>query len=159
MGKPVKILVTYDSFRHVREALGDQIRNFQVVVDEFQSIFIDARFKSDAELELLYQLQDLQKVCFVSATPMLDKYLDMLDVTITNCVLATAQTYVDAMKKENGFNAKAQTTAFNMTKDAVMQLLTEEAQKYLNSAVGDLELYISQKIEAEVKFNKSYNNV
>jgi hypothetical protein len=46
-----------------------------------------------------------------------------------------------------------------MTKDAVMQLLTEEAQKYLNSAVGDLELYISQKIEAEVKFNKSYNNV
>jgi hypothetical protein len=63
------------------------------------------------------------------------------------------------MKKENGFNAKAQTTAFNMTKDAVMQLLTEEAQKYLNSAVGDLELYISQKIEAEVKFNKSYNNV
>jgi hypothetical protein len=87
------------------------------------------------------------------------KYLDMLDVTITNCVLATTQTYVDAMKKENGFNAKAQTTAFNMTKDAVMKLLTEEAQKYLNSAVGDLELYISQKIEAEVKFNKSYNNV
>ena len=79
MGKPVKILVTYDSFRHVKEALGDQIRNFQVVVDEFQSIFIDARFKSDAELELLYQLKDLQKVCFVSATPMLDKYLELLD--------------------------------------------------------------------------------
>ena len=79
MGKPVKILVTYDSFRHVREALGDQIKNFQIVIDEFQSIFIDARFKSDAELELLYQLQDLQKVCFVSATPMLDKYLELLD--------------------------------------------------------------------------------
>jgi hypothetical protein len=51
---------------------------FQVVVDEFQSIFIDARFKSTTEIELLYQLQDLQKVCFVSATPMLDRYLDML---------------------------------------------------------------------------------
>ena len=76
--KPVKILVTYDSFRHVKEALGDQIRNFQVVVDEFQSIFIDARFKSDAELELLHHLQDLQRVCLVSATPMLDRYLDML---------------------------------------------------------------------------------
>ena len=79
MGKPVKILVTYDSFRHVREALGEQVKNYQVVVDEFQSIFIDARFKSDAELELLYQLRDLQKVCFVSATPMLDKYLELLD--------------------------------------------------------------------------------
>jgi hypothetical protein len=79
MGKPVKILVTYDSFRHVKDALGDMIKTFQIVVDEFQSIFIDARFKSDAELELLNNLRDLQRVCFVSATPMLDKYLEMLD--------------------------------------------------------------------------------
>ena len=82
---PCKILVTYDSFRHVREALISLIgltrflNEFQVVVDEFQSIFVDAKFKSDTEIELLYQLQDLQKVCFVSATPMLDKYLDKLD--------------------------------------------------------------------------------
>ena len=76
--KSVKILVTYDSFRHVKEALDNQIKDFQVVVDEFQSIFIDARFKSDAELELVNNLRDLQKVCFVSATPMLDKYLEML---------------------------------------------------------------------------------
>lgn len=75
-----KILVTYDSFRHVKEALTkvNAMNLFQVVVDEFQSIFIDARFKSTTEIELLYQLQDLQKVCFVSATPMLDHYLDML---------------------------------------------------------------------------------
>ena len=74
-----KILVTYDSFRHVKEALGSAIGMYQVVVDEFQSIFIDARFKSDTEIELLHQLKGLQKVCYVSATPMLDKYLDMLD--------------------------------------------------------------------------------
>jgi hypothetical protein len=74
-----KILVTYDSFRHVKDALGDVIKSYQVVVDEFQSIFIDARFKSDTEIELLHQLKGLQKVCYVSATPMLDKYLDMLD--------------------------------------------------------------------------------
>ena len=77
--KPIKIMVTYDSFRHVKEALGDQIKNFQVVVDEFQSIFIDARFKSEAELELVNNLQGLEKVCYVSATPYLDKYLSMLD--------------------------------------------------------------------------------
>ena len=73
-----KILVTYDSFRHVKDALGDVIKSYQVVVDEFQRIFIDARFKSDTEIELLHQLQGLEKVCYVSATPMLDKYLDML---------------------------------------------------------------------------------
>jgi len=76
--KPVKILVTYDSFRHVKEALGRSIENYQVVIDEFQSIFIDARFKSEAELELINNLQGLEKICYVSATPYLDKYLDML---------------------------------------------------------------------------------
>ena len=76
---PCKILVTYDSFRHVKEALGNNIENFYIVVDEFQSIFVDAKFKSSTEIEFLQHLQDLNKICFVSATPMIDKYLDMLD--------------------------------------------------------------------------------
>ena len=83
------------------------------------------------------------------------KYLEMLDVTISNCVMATTQTYVDALKAQGDFNANAQTTAFNMTKDAVLKLLTDEAQVYITSAVGDLNLYITQKIEAEVKYNKT----
>ena len=79
--KPKKILVTYDSFRHVRDALTEMgtFQHYQVVVDEFQSIFIDSRFKSDTELELLGYIKDIQRLCFVSATPMLDKYLDMLE--------------------------------------------------------------------------------
>ena len=78
---PRKILVTYDSFRHVKEVLQEVglLDKFYVVVDEFQSIFIDSHFKSNTELELLQQLQGIQNICFVSATPMLDKYLDMLD--------------------------------------------------------------------------------
>ena len=78
-GKPCKILVTYDSFRHVKEALGNDIKEFYIVIDEFQSIFCDAKFKSDTELEFVDQLKSLQRVCLVSATPMLEKYLDMLD--------------------------------------------------------------------------------
>ena len=74
-----KILVTYDSFRHVKEALGDKIKDFYVVVDEFQSIFTDSRFKSDTELEFLNFLKDIKRLCFVSATPMMDEYLEMLD--------------------------------------------------------------------------------
>jgi len=91
--KPLKILVTYDSFKHVKDCLQhlyydeanhkagyeNILDRFQIVVDEFQSIFIDARFKSDSEIELLKQLKGIQRVCFVSATPMLDKYLEMLD--------------------------------------------------------------------------------
>ena len=77
--KPCKILVTYDSFRHVKEALGDNIKYFRIVVDEFQSIFVDSKFKSSTEIELLGHLQGLERLCFVSATPMIDKYLEMLD--------------------------------------------------------------------------------
>ena len=78
-GKPCKVLVTYDSFRHVKAALGDQIKYFHVVVDEFQSVFTDAKFKSTTEIEFLTQLQGIQKLSFVSATPYMDKYLEMLD--------------------------------------------------------------------------------
>lgn len=78
LGKPCKILVTYDSFKHVKEALGDRIKDFYIVVDEFQSIFTDSKFKSSTELEFLNHLQGLDKVSFVSATPMIDEYLEIL---------------------------------------------------------------------------------
>ena len=77
--KPCKILVTYDSFRHVKEALGKDLQYFYVVIDEFQSVMSDAKFKSTTEIEFMTQLQDIQKLSFVSATPMLDRYLEMLD--------------------------------------------------------------------------------
>jgi hypothetical protein len=80
-GKPVKILVTYDSFKLVKDIVQYQfdIKDFRIVVDEFQSIFTDSKFKSDTELGFMDKLRDLQRVCYVSATPMIRKYLDMLD--------------------------------------------------------------------------------
>ena len=85
------------------------------------------------------------------------KYLDMLNSTISDCVIATTQTYVDALKKQGAFDAEAQKVAFTMTYEAVIKLLTDEAQIYLNEAVGDLNLYITQKIESEVNLNKMGN--
>ena len=83
------------------------------------------------------------------------KYLDMLSDTITDCVVATTQTYVDSLKKQGKFDAEAQKIAFNQTYSAVMGILSEEAKEYLTVAVGDLNLYITQKIEAEVNATKS----
>ena len=83
------------------------------------------------------------------------KYIDMLNDTISDCVIATTQTYVESLKKQGSFDADAQKEAFNQTYSAVMGILSEEAKKYLNEAIGDLNLYITQKIEAEVKINKT----
>ena len=75
--KPKKILVTYDSFHALKSVLKERgiLGAFQIVVDEFQSIFTDARFKSGTELEFVGQLQDIQRVCYLSATPMMGEYL------------------------------------------------------------------------------------
>lgn len=83
-----------------------------------------------------------------------DKYMTMLTNTITECVLATNQTYVETLKQQNKFDLEAQKIAFDKTSEAVMAILTEDAKEYLESAVGDLELFIRQKIEAEVNLNK-----
>ena len=86
---------------------------------------------------------------------LVDKYVAMLAVTIENCVIATNQTYVESLKQAGKFDAEAQKTAFNMTKNAVMAILSDEAKKYLENAVGDLNEYITQQIEAAVNVNKA----
>ena len=79
--KPVKILVTYDSFRIVKDIIKsiDELDNFRVIVDEFQSIFTDSRFKPDTEMVFVKNLQEVKKLCYVSATPMMKKYLSQLE--------------------------------------------------------------------------------
>ena len=80
--KPVKILVTYDSFKYVKDiliSLNENISNYHVVVDEFQSIFTDSSFKSEIEFDFTNSLKTLNNVYFVSATPMMESYLDQVD--------------------------------------------------------------------------------
>ena len=83
-----------------------------------------------------------------------DKYLSMLENTITDCVIATTQTYVDSLKKQGAFDADAQKVAFTKTYTNVMKILTEDAKEYLQNALGDLESYVYNKIESEVALNK-----
>ena len=83
-----------------------------------------------------------------------NKYIDLLSNTISDCVIATNQTYVEALKKENAFTTEAQKEAFKLTYDAVMSVLTDDAKTYLTSIYGDLTAYITTKIEAEVNLSK-----
>ena len=78
---PIKFLITYDSTWKIVENLGKLglLNDFIFVVDEFQSIFLDSYFKSSVELDFVESLQYCQSVVYLSATPMLDKYLERLD--------------------------------------------------------------------------------
>jgi len=83
-----------------------------------------------------------------------DKYISMVADTVTACVIATNQTYVEALKKQNAFTVEAQKEAFNLTYNAVMAILTDEAKEYLAEIYGDVAAYITTKIEAEVNVSK-----
>ena len=83
------------------------------------------------------------------------KYIALLDETITKCVIATNQTYVESLKDKNAFDAEAQKKAFEMTYESVIAILSNEAQNYLSEAVGDLNTYITKAIEAQVNVSKT----
>ncbi len=85
--RPLKILVTYDSYGIIKSILGEGksglagfgiFDQFYTIVDEFQSIFTDAVFKSSTEMKFIEELRGVQKVCYVSATPMIGTYLSMM---------------------------------------------------------------------------------
>ena len=56
------------------------LNDFYFIIDEFQSIFLDAFFKSSVEFDFVEYLQDCPNVLYLSATPMLDKYLEKVEV-------------------------------------------------------------------------------
>ena len=76
-----KIIVTYDSTKHVIQGLSEigVLDKFRFVVDEFQTIFTDAAFRGDTEAEFMQNLTHTKSVIFLSATPYLEEYLDLLD--------------------------------------------------------------------------------
>ena len=83
-----------------------------------------------------------------------EKYLNMVEDTVAKCVLATNQTYVDSLKAEGKFDTEAQKIAFNKTLDAVLAILTDDAKNYLTHIFGDLNVFLSNLIESQVKINK-----
>ena len=83
-----------------------------------------------------------------------DKYISMVAQTITDCVIATNQTYVESLKKQGSFDAEAQKVAFQKTLDAVIAVLNDDAKDYLKAIYGDVTAYLTTRIEAEVNLQK-----
>ena len=78
---PIKFLVTYDSSHYIIDILKELnlLQEFYFIIDEFQSIFLDSYFKSEVEFDFVEYLQECSNVLYLSATPMLDKYLEKVN--------------------------------------------------------------------------------
>ena len=72
-----KILVSYDSLPKVAKCI-DNKDGWRVVVDEFQYLLSDSSMKSEVEIRLLESLKQFSYVTYMSATPILSKYLDKI---------------------------------------------------------------------------------
>lgn len=74
---------------------------------------------------------------------------------VTDMILATVETttstYVKQLKADNLFDANAQKEAFNKTFEAVKKQLTEESMKIIAETYGDVEEYLTNKIEQFVE--------
>ena len=80
-GLPVKFMITYDSSKYLIDYLSrlNSLGNYYFIADEQQSIFTDSFLKAEVENDFLENIVRCPNVIYLSATPMLDSYLEQMD--------------------------------------------------------------------------------
>lgn len=84
----------------------------------------------------------------------LNKYIDMAENAVYKAVMETNQVYVDSLKKENIFDADAQSEALSKSLEKAKAILSAEAKNILESAFGDINVYLTTSIEALIRTTK-----
>ena len=82
-------------------------------------------------------------------------YITEIANAISDAVAATSQTYVDALKQTGKFTVEAQKEAAQKALTACLAAISPAAQAFIEGAYGDLKEYLTNKIEAEVRKQKS----
>lgn len=69
---------------------------------------------------------------------------------VTNAVRVTFQTYVESLKNSGSFGKDEQLIALNKAKQIITSELTEELKAFISENYGDLQVWISNQIEASI---------
>ena len=85
-----------------------------------------------------------------------EKYAYEISDVISTSVTYASQTYVDALKRGGKFNTDEQQAAFELAYKTAKGLLTEGARNFITDTYGDLNAFLTAKIEAEVNTQKRY---
>lgn len=94
-----------------------------------------------------------EKINSIENKKVRDATAKLLDI-VTKCVGATNQEFVGDLKKEGKFDRDQQEEAWNKTKNKINKILDDESREILEKAYGDLNDYINQALEDEVKRQK-----
>jgi len=84
----------------------------------------------------------------------LDRYIDIAEDAIETAVVSVTQTYVEALKKENKFDAAAQSKALAMARNNAISIMGDTAKKALEQAYGDVNSWIDNNLEYYVNVSK-----
>ena len=76
------------------------------------------------------------------------------EVFVEKSVDMVQQTFVDNLKKQNGFNADAQKEAFKLCYENWMNMASSEIKNAISEEVGDLDAWLNTMIEAQIAENK-----
>ena len=87
---------------------------------------------------------------------MLLKLIDRAEVLVNSCVEYTSQTFVNGLKQEGKFTKEEGKIAFEMSKERVLNLMTEELYNAIEECFGDVNLWIETQIETNVLQNKYF---
>lgn len=82
-------------------------------------------------------------------------YIREIADAISAAVSATSQTYVDALKRSGTFTVEAQKEAARKALSACLAALSPAAKAFIDSMYGDINEYLTVKIEAEVRKQKN----
>ena len=84
----------------------------------------------------------------------LRKYVDLAEDSIKTAVITTYQTYVEAIKKNGGWDKQTEEEAFEKAKTEALLLMGESAREALKLFYDDFDRWVTNKIENSVKLNK-----
>lgn len=83
------------------------------------------------------------------------RLMERAENLVESCVEYTSQTFVNALKREGKFNREEAVIAFNMSKERVLNLMTEELYAAIEECFGDVNLWIETQIEMNVLQNNN----
>ena len=89
-----------------------------------------------------------------AATNADNKIVKEIASAAADAVAMVSQTYVDGLKAAGNFDAAAQKQALSMALAACLASLSQSAQDYIERTYGDVNSYLTTKIEAEVRAQK-----